>query len=67
MVLSYPELPQDVLAGRALRRKAICRTLSDCTTGPRSGLVSGCFPLDPYYAKHPDAARLREAKALQRA
>jgi len=63
MVLSYPDLPADVLEGKALRRKAICRTFSDCTSGPRLGLVSGCFPLDPFYVKHPDAERLREAKA----
>jgi NADPH2 dehydrogenase len=67
MALSYPELPADVLAGRPLQRKRLCRTFSDCTTGPRLGLVSGCFPLDPVYAEHPDAATLREAKALQRA
>jgi NADPH2 dehydrogenase len=63
MVLSYPDLPADVLAGSALRRKAICRTFSDCTSGPRMGLVSGCFPLDPFYAAHPDAERLRQGKA----
>ena len=63
MVLSYPDLPADVLEGRTLRRKAICRTFSDCTSGPRLGLVSGCFPLDPFYTAHPDAKRLREAKA----
>jgi len=62
MVLSYPEFPRDVLEGRPLRRNRLCRTFSDCTTGPRNGLVSGCFPLDPFYAAHPDAARLREAK-----
>lgn len=67
MVLSYPELPKDVLEGAPLRRKLLCRTFSDCTTGPRMGLVSGCYPLDPSYARHPDAARLREAKARQRA
>ena len=49
--------------GRPLRRKAICRTFSDCTSAPRLGLVSGCFPLDPFYTAHPDAKRLREAKA----
>ena len=38
MVLTYPELPADVLAGRALARKRICRTFSDCTTAPRNGL-----------------------------
>jgi hypothetical protein len=60
MVLSYPDLPADVLAGRPLQRKQICRTFSDCTTGPRLGLVSGCFPLDPFYKAHPDAAALKE-------
>ncbi len=32
---------------RAFKRKRICRTFSDCTTGPRLGLVSGCYPLIP--------------------
>jgi 2,4-dienoyl-CoA reductase-like NADH-dependent reductase (Old Yellow Enzyme family) len=63
MVLSYPELAADVLAGRVLARKQICRTFSDCTTGPRLGLVSGCYPLDDFYKAHPDADRLRELKA----
>ena len=63
VALSYPELPADVLSGTPMRRKSICRTFSDCTTGPRLGLVSGCFPLDPFYAAHPDAIRLRELKA----
>jgi len=63
MVLSYPEFPADVLEGRPLQRNKLCRTFSDCTTGPRNGLVSGCFPLDPYYAAHPDASKLRDVKA----
>ncbi len=67
MVLAYPELAADVLRGAPLRRKAICRTFSDCTSAPRSGLVSGCFPLDPFYAAHADAVRLREAKEALRA
>ena len=62
MMLAYPDLPADVLSGAPLKRKTICRTFSDCTTGPRLGLVSGCFPLDPYYLNHPDGARLRDAK-----
>jgi 2,4-dienoyl-CoA reductase-like NADH-dependent reductase (Old Yellow Enzyme family) len=49
MALSYPELPNDVLSGHGLARKRICRTFSDCTTAPRRGLVSGCYPLDPFY------------------
>jgi 2,4-dienoyl-CoA reductase-like NADH-dependent reductase (Old Yellow Enzyme family) len=43
ITLSYPDLPADVLAGRPLRRAALCRTFSDCTTGPRMGMVSGCY------------------------
>ncbi|MEO8496873.1 MAG: NADH:flavin oxidoreductase [Planctomycetota bacterium] len=62
MVLSYPELPVDTLAGRDVRRKQICRTFSDCTTAPRNGIVSGCFPLDPHYKSLPEAAKLREFK-----
>ena len=62
MVLSYPDLPADVLAGRPLQRKQICRTFSDCTTGPRLGLISGCFPLDPFYVKHPEHDKLKALK-----
>jgi 2,4-dienoyl-CoA reductase-like NADH-dependent reductase (Old Yellow Enzyme family) len=67
MVLSYPELPADVLAGRPLDRKRICRTFSDCTTAPRKGLPSGCYPLDPFYGKRPEAAELKEIKQALRA
>jgi 2,4-dienoyl-CoA reductase-like NADH-dependent reductase (Old Yellow Enzyme family) len=62
MALAYPELPADVLAGRPLQRRRLCRTFSDCTTGPRNGLVSGCYPLDPFYHSRPEqlhVARLR--------
>ncbi len=66
MALVHPELPREVLAGRALDRKKLCRTFSDCTTAPRNGLVSGCYPLDPYYRSHPDGARLREITSARR-
>jgi len=62
MMLSCPELPAEVLAGRAPARKRICRTFSDCTTAPRNGLVSGCYPLDPFYRERPERARLETAK-----
>lgn len=58
-MLSYPTLPTDVLAGNALQRKLLCRTFSDCTTGPRNGLRSGCYPLDAEYAKRPEAQTIR--------
>ncbi len=62
LVLSYPDFPADVLEGRKLQAKRLCRTFSDCTTGPRNGLVSGCFPLDPFYRQHPDNLVLKKVK-----
>jgi 2,4-dienoyl-CoA reductase-like NADH-dependent reductase (Old Yellow Enzyme family) len=66
MVLSYPDLPADLLAGRPLDRRRVCRTFSDCTTAPRNGLVSGCYPLDPAYKTHPDREQLVVAKRRAR-
>ena len=62
MVLSYPELPLDVIGGRELQRKRICRTFSDCTTAPRNGLPSGCYPLDQYYKESANGAQLKQIK-----
>jgi hypothetical protein len=62
MVLSYPELPADVLTGKVLARKKVCRTFSDCTTAPRNGIVSGCYPLDPFYKEMPEHEQLKELK-----
>ena len=62
MALTYPTLCADVLAGRPLQRKRICRTFSDCTTAPRLGLVSGCYPLDDFYKNRPEAERLAAYK-----
>jgi 2,4-dienoyl-CoA reductase-like NADH-dependent reductase (Old Yellow Enzyme family) len=62
LALSYPEMPADVLAGRTLDRKRFCRTFSDCTTAPRNGLVSGCYPLDAFYKEMPEAKTLAEIK-----
>jgi 2,4-dienoyl-CoA reductase-like NADH-dependent reductase (Old Yellow Enzyme family) len=62
MVLSYPDLPADVLAGNVLARKRICRTFSDCTTAPRNGMVSGCYPLDGFYKTRPEFKQLAAVK-----
>jgi 2,4-dienoyl-CoA reductase-like NADH-dependent reductase (Old Yellow Enzyme family) len=62
MVLSYPKLPHDVLAGGNLKRKQVCRTFSDCTTAPRHGLISGCYPLDDHYKGLPQREELTEIK-----
>ncbi len=60
MVLSYPDLPADVLSGNKMVRNRICRTFSDCTTAPRNGLVSGCYPLDPFYKQRPERDLLKQ-------
>jgi 2,4-dienoyl-CoA reductase-like NADH-dependent reductase (Old Yellow Enzyme family) len=62
MALAYPQLPADTLAGRPLARRRLCRTFSDCTTAPRNGLASGCYPLDSFYRDSPQARRLRTIK-----
>ncbi len=62
MVLSYPGLPCDTLAGKQPVRKLVCRTFSDCTTAPRKGLISGCYPLDEHYKQHPEREKLNTFK-----
>lgn len=69
MALSLPELPAQVLAGEDLVRNRVCRTFSDCTTAPRHGMISGCWPLDDFYKRRPEREQLarvkREAKAAR--
>lgn len=62
MALSYPWLPADVLEGRPFDRKAVCRTFSDCTTAPRNGMISGCYPLDDFYKERPERIELAKVK-----
>jgi 2,4-dienoyl-CoA reductase-like NADH-dependent reductase (Old Yellow Enzyme family) len=66
MVLTYPQILWHASSGRALERKRICRTFSDCTTAPRNGLPSGCFPLDSYYKDSELAKKLELAKGVTR-
>jgi 2,4-dienoyl-CoA reductase-like NADH-dependent reductase (Old Yellow Enzyme family) len=62
MILSYPDFPADVLEGKLIKRKLLCRTFSDCTTAPRNGLISGCYALDEFYKKRPEATSLANIK-----
>jgi len=62
MILAYPDLAHDVLSGRGMQKKRLCRTFSDCTTAPRNGLVSGCYPLDAFYKKSPEFKTLAAIK-----
>ena len=61
-VLSYPHMLFDAAAKGELEKRFICRTFSDCTTAPRNGLISGCYPLDKVYTAKPEAAALKEIK-----
>jgi NADPH2 dehydrogenase len=63
MVLTYPEILWDAAVGNEIQHKRICRTFSDCTTAPRKGLPSGCYPLDSYYKSSALAEQLKVAKA----
>jgi len=62
MVLTYPDLLWDATEGKMIQHKRICRTFSDCTTAPRNGLPSGCYPLDSYYKTSEFAERLSNLK-----
>jgi 2,4-dienoyl-CoA reductase-like NADH-dependent reductase (Old Yellow Enzyme family) len=62
MVLSYPEFLWEASGGTHIQRKLVCRTFSDCTTAPRNGLPSGCYPLDKYYKESEMAQKLKDAK-----
>ena len=61
-VLSYPTMLTDAIAGKPVEKKFVCRTFSECTTAPRNGLISGCYPLDKFYTQRPEFARLKEIK-----
>jgi 2,4-dienoyl-CoA reductase-like NADH-dependent reductase (Old Yellow Enzyme family) len=65
VVLSYPGMLADATANGKLEPRLICRTFSDCTTAPRNGLRSGCYPLDEYYKNFEDAPKLKEIKKSQ--
>lgn len=62
VVLSYPEVLLDAINKGALTPRFICRTFSDCTTAPRNGMISGCYPLDAYYKQRPEFKELKAIK-----
>ena len=62
MVLAYPNMLTEAMESGALNSKSICRTFSDCTTAPRNGLISGCYPLDKHYVNKPEFQQLKQIK-----
>jgi hypothetical protein len=64
LLLSYWDFIADLMEGKPRNRKRLCRTFSDCTTAPRNGLISGCYPLDPHYKNSPQYVVLRAKKGL---
>jgi 2,4-dienoyl-CoA reductase-like NADH-dependent reductase (Old Yellow Enzyme family) len=64
VVLSYPAMLADATSQGKIEPRWVCRTFSDCTTAPRNGLRSGCYPLDDYYKNFEDAPKLKQAKKI---
>jgi len=62
MTLAYPAILSDAVQAGTINNKIICRTFSDCTTAPRNGMISGCYPLDKYYSAKPEFQKLKEIK-----
>ena len=61
-VLSYPTMLAHATTRGKLEPRYVCRTFSDCTTAPRNGLISGCYPLDKYYTTKPEFQKLKDVK-----
>ena len=61
-VLSYPTMLAHATTRGKLEPRYVCRTFSDCTTAPRNGLISGCYPLDKFYTTKPEFQKLKEVK-----
>jgi len=61
-VLSYPAMLAHATTRGKLEPRHICRTFSDCTTAPRNGIISGCYPLDTFYTTKPEFQKLKEVK-----
>ena len=62
MVLAYPELPLDLLAGRGCKRSTCAAPSATARPRPRNGIVSGCYPLDHFYKKSPEFKQLAGVK-----
>ena len=60
MSFCYPDIVADILAGREIDRKRVCRTCGYCDVAPGFGLISGCYALDDFYHDRPEYAKLRQ-------
>lgn len=67
MALSYPDIVDDILNGRPLKNRRICRTCTDCNIAPNSTFPSGCYSLDEFFKKRPEHTKLKEIKAQMKA
>ncbi|MDD4860183.1 MAG: hypothetical protein PHR56_08295 [Dehalococcoidales bacterium] len=63
IVLCYPEIAADILSGKPINQRLLCRTCSDCVTAYRNGLLAGCYALDDYYKKSTYGDQLRLLKS----
>ncbi len=65
MSLSYPDIVADILEGKPLQKKRICRNCGDCTDASRGGLISGCFSLDEFYRERPEFKQLKRIRRMK--
>jgi NADPH2 dehydrogenase len=59
MILPYPDIVTDILNGKAIDEKRLCRTIGHCIKAARHELPAGCYALDRYYKDRPEFQKLR--------
>ena len=61
MSYAYPDICADILEGRPLDGKKVCRSCGYCDVAPAFGLRSGCYTRDEFYRGSDDHKRLLAA------
>jgi 2,4-dienoyl-CoA reductase-like NADH-dependent reductase (Old Yellow Enzyme family) len=62
MALCYPDIVADILEGKPINERQLCRSCNDCISSMRFGLVSGCYSRDNFYRKLPSFRQLKQLK-----
>ena len=67
MALCYPDIIADILEGKPLKRRLLCRTCNDCLPPFSMDLISGCYSRDEYYRNSTYGKQLRQLKRKKKA
>jgi NADPH2 dehydrogenase len=57
---SYPDVLADLLEGKPVQQKRLCRTCGFCDMAPAFGIKSGCYALDDFYKDSPEWRELKQ-------